>query len=268
MKKILITLLGLAAFSVAGAHAQVIFSQNFSSGNSTSDYFNGTPTDGQWNSIATNNATVKVWSIESGTLQLASTGASSAAAYRTTSFSTVPTAFSMSFNFNLTSSSTALSQAFGLYFGSTVGAGATSPTNANINTRFFIGTTAANEWYVRDGASAGLASANQTTQQTVRLFSNSSGGSISYDNPISGSTTLATGQYDIWVGSVQAISGAAVTTPANAITQWKINSPNTGTFTGQFDDIVITAIPEPSTWALIGLGGAFVLWRLRRKGNA
>ena len=32
-------------------------------------------------------------------------------------------------------------------------------------------------------------------------------------------------------------------------------------FTGE----AVSAVPEPSTWALIGLGSAFVLWRLRRK---
>jgi hypothetical protein len=29
--------------------------------------------------------------------------------------------------------------------------------------------------------------------------------------------------------------------------------------------VLTAAIPEPSTWALIGLGSAFVLWRIRRK---
>jgi hypothetical protein len=31
------------------------------------------------------------------------------------------------------------------------------------------------------------------------------------------------------------------------------------------DDIVVTAIPEPSTWLLIGLGSAFLLWKTRRR---
>jgi hypothetical protein len=31
------------------------------------------------------------------------------------------------------------------------------------------------------------------------------------------------------------------------------------------DDFSFNVVPEPSTWALIGLGSAFVLWRIRRK---
>jgi hypothetical protein len=31
------------------------------------------------------------------------------------------------------------------------------------------------------------------------------------------------------------------------------------------DDFSITVVPEPTTWALVGLGTALVLWRLRRK---
>ncbi len=34
------------------------------------------------------------------------------------------------------------------------------------------------------------------------------------------------------------------------------------------DNIVVTAVPEPSTWALIGLGAAFGLWQMRRKLSA
>jgi|GEM_PF-4283056 len=47
--------------------------------------------------------------------------------------------------------------------------------------------------------------------------------------------------------------------------RWSYNhvsgtSPHMG-----IDDIVVSAVPEPSTWALIGLGSAFMLWNLRRK---
>ncbi|MFA7344138.1 MAG: PEP-CTERM sorting domain-containing protein [Terrimicrobiaceae bacterium] len=31
------------------------------------------------------------------------------------------------------------------------------------------------------------------------------------------------------------------------------------------DDIVFTAVPEPKTWLLIGIGSAFMLWNLRRR---
>lgn len=44
-------------------------------------------------------------------------------------------------------------------------------------------------------------------------------------------------------------------------------SPGSNTENGRFDDITMTveAVPEPQTWALMGIGGAFMLWNLRRR---
>jgi len=56
------------------------------------------------------------------------------------------------------------------------------------------------------------------------------------------------------------------------IVSWGATSGAGTWFLNEFqdgNDLVINgtvaAIPEPSTWALIGLGSAFVLWRIRRK---
>lgn len=40
-----------------------------------------------------------------------------------------------------------------------------------------------------------------------------------------------------------------------------INNTNTNP---KFDNFSVTTVPEPSTWALIGLGSTFMLWNLRR----
>lgn len=41
-----------------------------------------------------------------------------------------------------------------------------------------------------------------------------------------------------------------------------------GAGTGRVDNFEVSAIPEPSTWALIGLGSAFMLWNIRRRRTA
>ncbi len=45
-------------------------------------------------------------------------------------------------------------------------------------------------------------------------------------------------------------------------------SSYSGSGTWRFDMVTLSAIPEPSTWALIGLGTALVLWQIRRRSAA
>lgn len=45
-----------------------------------------------------------------------------------------------------------------------------------------------------------------------------------------------------------------------------VDTNNSGTDAGMaIDDFTMTVIPEPGTWALLGMGVAFVLWRQRRR---
>jgi hypothetical protein len=61
------------------------------------------------------------------------------------------------------------------------------------------------------------------------------------------------------------ISGLNLNNGDTVVLRWLGNN-GAGNDAGlAIDDVVVTAVPEPSTWALIGLGSAFVLWRLRRK---
>jgi len=269
MKKILITLLGLAAASLAGVNAQaLLFTQNFTSSVTVADYASGTPSIGQWNAISSANATLKAWTINSNSLQITSTGGSTAAATRTTDFSPVPTALNMSMNFNLVSSSTAITQGLLFSFGNSFTTSNGDPTTSLINTRFAIGTTTSNQWFIRD-IGGGVSSGNFTGSQAINLFTNSSGNTISYTAPNSSSTELATGKWDIWVGTTAVFTDRNTNNSTASLSDFKISNPGSGNYVAQMTDFAITqAIPEPTTWALIGLGGAFVLWRLRRKGNA
>ena len=55
--------------------------------------------------------------------------------------------------------------------------------------------------------------------------------------------------FRLTVNSGTAIGGAAIA----------------GTGSGQVDNFQVQAIPEPSTWALIGIGSAFAIWNIRRR---
>jgi hypothetical protein len=266
MKKTLLAILGLAAVSLAGVNGQaLLFTQNFTSSATVSDYASGTPSIGQWNAISTANATLKTWSIQSNSLQMASTGGSSAAATRSTDFSTIPTALNLSMTFNLVSSSASNTQALLFAFGNGFTTANSDPTVGTINTRFAIGTTASNQWFIRDiGGTAN--SGNFSGSQAINLYTNSSGNSVSYNAPNGSPTDLATGKWDLWVGTSSVFSNSNINNSTISLADFKISNPGSGSYTAQMTDFVITeVVPEPSTWALIGLGAAFVLWRMRRR---
>ena len=58
---------------------------------------------------------------------------------------------------------------------------------------------------------------------------------------------------------------SSIAAGAEIFLRWNYNhgsgtSPHMG-----IDNIVVSAVPEPTTWALIGIGSAFALWRTRRR---
>ena len=53
-----------------------------------------------------------------------------------------------------------------------------------------------------------------------------------------------------------------------SFTSVQFSNAANGTFDSTTGSVTLGAVPEPSTWALIGLGSAFLLWRIRRKNPA
>jgi hypothetical protein len=49
--------------------------------------------------------------------------------------------------------------------------------------------------------------------------------------------------------------------------RWDRGTQTNGAGLG-IDNFQLDVVPEPSTWALIGMGSAFVLWRIRRRSIA
>lgn len=52
---------------------------------------------------------------------------------------------------------------------------------------------------------------------------------------------------------------------STAFLRYTLDGASSVTGNNRIDNLQITAVPEPTTWALIALGGTFVLWRLRRR---
>ena len=266
MKKILTTI-GLLAASLAGANAAVLFTQDFAAGGTTSTYVSASsPTTGQWNAISTTGG-AKAWSIASNTLQLSSTGVNAGYASRTTDFSSAPTVMQYSFSFNLVSSSTALTTALDVEVGSGFSTNNSGETGANVYAKFGINLTASNGFVVRDISGSANGATTFTGSQTITWIANNSGLSTTYLAPDGSTESLANDTWDLWVGTSKQLNDRAATTASQTITDFKFGTPTntTATYTAQFDNITIQDIPEPKTWALLGIGSSFMLWNLRRK---
>jgi PEP-CTERM motif len=90
---------------------------------------------------------------------------------------------------------------------------------------------------------------------------------MTYTNPSSTLSTIDNDRASVWAGNTLLFDNVNVQTATQSIADLKfVFSTGVGTIT--FDDFEITAIPEPTTWVLIGLGTAFVLWRIRRRSIA
>ncbi|MFZ4776526.1 MAG: PEP-CTERM sorting domain-containing protein, partial [Terrimicrobiaceae bacterium] len=72
---------------------------------------------------------------------------------------------------------------------------------------------------------------------------------------------------------VPAASYAVVTLPtvtaldgdSSVFLRYTVSGASAAAGNNRLDNIQLNAVPEPSTWALIGLGSAFMMWNLRRK---
>lgn len=257
--------LSILGITTLTAHAQ-LFVQDFSAGGTTATYVNASPSNGQWNAISTTGAN-KAWGITSNTLTVTSTGGNSAFASRTTDFASTPTGVKYTFDFNLASSSTALTNAFEFSIGSSFTTNNSTDSNANVYAKFGINTTTSSGFVVRDiSGSTNGATTFGTGSTTFTWVLNNTGNTFSYLAPDGSTESIANDTWDLWVGTSRQLNDRNVTTASQSMTDFKFGTGGTHTTTASFDNFSITAIPEPSTYALIGLGlGGLAL--LRRKKN-
>jgi len=231
MKKTLITLIGLAALSLAGVQGQVTMTYAFTNNSASST--SGVP----------DNFTISGFSIGNSLGNV-----------------TVP----------VTSSSVSTSY---------TGASGTS----NIGNAFKIGALdLATSGYIQVTVTPTTGYSLSFTNFDFGVRSTSTGAASfalrsSVDSYATDIFTTSTTANSAWTLKTNAFSySAPVDTPVSLrlFGYGGAGSPASGTINTRFDDISITlqanaaAVPEPSTWALIGIGSAFLLWRIRRKNSA
>ena len=260
----------LTLLAAAAAHGQTLFTQDFSSSSTLSNYIGSG--SGQFDAISP--GTPNTATITGGALTLNKTSNNSAAIARTTNLPTssallVQFDFSISGNSVVQNSSNAQSNnsTVSFYLGSGLSTSTTGETNSSVTARFNIGWTATSgQWNLL--SSSGTASANQSGSQTISWYVNNGSSNVSYTGPDAGSYSVAAGTYDLWIGSTRSFSGTAVTTTGLDATDLKFRwGASAANGTATFDNIAVSAIPEPSTYAaLLGaaaLVGAFWMRRER-----
>jgi hypothetical protein len=233
MKKTLLAILGLAAVSLAGVNGQV-FTGNYTfgtGGNVTSFAYNGTPINNLTISALTKNGVTNESSsgnFRASTWPLDAGNATLTGAIDTSKYFEFTLTPSLGFTVNMTSIT------FGL------GRSAAGP-------RTF-------EW--RSNIDSFGAAINNYNSLSANV-TNSSG---ILTIPDSTSTTFTGNVLSLSSGSFQNISTLT-------LRFYAYNSESTGGTGGLQGPLSFSGeiVPEPSTWALIGLGAAFILWRVGKK---
>ena len=264
MRNCLSLIVGCAFCATAQSRGAVLlFEQDYDASSTLSDYVSTTPDQGQTNSLGSSGA-AKTWSITSGALTLASTGANAAFASRTTDFPTAPAGVMLSFNVSVGSTSN-LTSAFQFMFGSGFGTGNSVESNSNVHSKLGLNFTSEGAFSVRDvsGSTNGAGSFATGSSHTITFVTNNSGSSFHYLAPDGSQETVADDTWDIWVGTSKQLNDRAATSAGVSITDFKFGSASDGTFSLSIDDLQITAVPEPAA-ALLGAFGLFGLLRRRR----
>jgi len=258
--KIFLTIIGLAAVTLAGAQAAILIQDNF-------------PTNGDL--VGTTPSTGGIWTTISGTagtLDVASGAVSILAGNNedgTSQFASAQTGDVFAgFNFTMTTLPTTTST--GEYFASFRDG---TPASGTYNGRLFarrITGSPANEFQIGvsnatgnvSDAGAVLWGSNLTLNVNYRIV-------LRFD-------TAAGDDMTLWVNPTTIASTNVTSTDADPVTSmdgFAFRQASAAHGAASIDNLIVAttfaeAIPEPSTWALIALGSAFMLWNIRRRRTA
>lgn len=226
MKKTLITLIGLAALSLAGVQAQLIISQYI-------ETESGTTPKG-----------IELWNAGSTTIDFATSNLTflqgtngavltSIAAITTSTTGTLPAGSVLVIG----------TTDLGTYLTNTFGAGLVK----------FVGYT-----FTFNGDDAIQIQLGGVVQDTLGTPGTDPGTAWS-------GNTVSTANQNISLKT--GITTGDTAGSANPSIRFEITSTTPSSNFNGFG-VAPVAVPEPSTWALIGIGSAFLLWRIRRKNSA
>ncbi len=246
-------------------HAQLLFSQDFSSSSLVSDYVNlGSPGSNQWNAIGSSGAGV-ILGISGGALTYTRTTANTGSFSRTTDFSPPPSALIYKFDLTVSGNTVAQTTAAVFQLGSGFGTANAAEANANVYARLGVNFSASNGSFSLRDLGAAVNSSPLTGTQTIFLALNNSGTTQNYTGPDAVVHSLANDTINVWAGTSIVFSAMNPTTATQSITDLKF-AFTAGTGSIALDNISVAAIPEPSTSAailgVVSLAG--VLLRRRR----
>ncbi|MCL4547637.1 MAG: T9SS type A sorting domain-containing protein, partial [Bacteroidetes bacterium] len=215
-----------------------IFSQNFNSSTTLTDYYNSSPSTNQFRTIdATTGATV---SVSTNALVMTRGTSGNAYAERNVDFSPIPSGMIFQFSFSVSGGGAATS-AILIAVGTDVANGIAAPTNSNIFARFAISTTATSgEFIIRDIKNSTTGTNTYTGTHTITWALNNTGSIQTYTAPDGSSETIADGKADIWVSNTREFNDISVDSPTQTLARFKFytnNWANATVFT--IDDIVI-----------------------------
>jgi hypothetical protein len=261
MKNAILPILASGFIYTTASDAAVIFSQNFNSSSTVSDYVSATPGSGQFNAIGSSGAGTTV-NIAAGALAYTRTGSSVGSFSRTSDFSTTPEAITYQFDMTVSGNSSATTTAAVFQVGSGFGTANAAEANSEVYARFGINLGATDGQFALRNISTSTNSSLFSGTQSIFWVLNNSGSSMNYTAPNTLSTTIANDTADLWVGNTKVFNGLAVLTAGQMMADLKF-AYSGGSGTISIDNMVITAIPEPAA-ALPGSLGLLTLLRRRR----
>ena len=245
MKKTL-TIIGLAAFaSLTGSHAQIITQWNFNAENATP-------------------------SIGSGTISLI--GGATNSGYNSGAGSSDPTQPGFGYQTTTYPAQSTASGTAGIQLDVST-ASFQSPTYTGIQVSFDLRTSnTSSRWFRIDYTTNG--GIDWTLGSAVRMGAAANAGDTWHNgnslliNDVAALDNANFGFRIVSVFSPDAFTEAASSTNYAANTAYEVARNTTSTYGGgtwRFDMITVTAVPEPSTFLLIGLGSSFLLLNTRRR---
>ena len=227
-----------------------LFQQDFSSSTTVASYASASsPTNGQFNAIGTSGSgvTLSINTTTSNKLRFAYTGSNAGSYSRTTAFSGPPTTLMYRFDLTVSGNSSASTSLGTFQVGSSYGTTNSTESNANTYARFAINTTStAGQFSIRD-ITNGTTSTNFTSTQTILWVLNNTASTTKYRAPDNSNRSLPSNVADLWVGTTNVLSGVAVQTTSQTLSNLKFVITGGSNATFDLDNFLIDPIPATPT---------------------